>query len=742
MIVRAFTLFLTVFALLCAAPAFAACTTPDGVASQTRFDFATHKMLYCDGSNWIQIPSSGTGKGCVQDGVVVPSGVSYNFFSAQSHANCASIQQSRLCTDGVLGGTGTFQYALCSTADTTPDAFSFTDQTGVAVNTVTNSNIVQITGITAQATITFTGGGFFRVCGDAACSVNPTWNLTSIGGAIGNGEYLQVRVTSSASYSTAFNLVVNVGGVSDTWTVTTGANLDTTPNAFTFTDVTDSATSTVTPSNIVQISGINTSTPVSATGSAQIRVCTNATCSTNPAWITGTTGTNITNNQYLQVRMTSSASNSTAVTTDVTVGTVTDNWSITTIAPDLCPSQGGISGGANLCWFLGGVSQTCHETCSSNTIHRYYSTQTDSAIQNHISCGAMLTALGAAGSGNSALGGSAGMGCHVNGTSRRLYTPADGSTVAAGGSRVCACTDIPAASSRFFVKLDINGTWDAENTGTNYGKMHDANMECLSRVLSQNWLGKSNAVITRSTVKAWLCDQYSCNNLEPSTSYAFAAAGQPSIGGSTITTNSGKQGPGNSSAWNTSTTFGAATTIVTGRNDNTATYWGNTPSNTCNSWSDYSSGTAGLGVTTSTNAGRWANTSTGSCSGRGSLVCIVNSATDPDCISRGGAQVVNSCWFLGAANQSCTTVCNGLGGGYSAITSQAAGTDGPSPQNINQCTDVLNALNAPGSGNAVDTTGAFGCHVTTANARRISVSSSTTPAAASATVRRACACNF
>ena len=430
MIVRAFTLFLTVFALLCAAPAFAACTTPDGVASQTRFDFATHKMLYCDGSNWIQIPSSGTGKGCVQDGVVVPSGVSYNFFSAQSHANCASIQQSRLCTDGVLGGTGTFQYAFCSTADTTPDAFSFTDQTGVAVSTVTNSNIVQITGITAQTTITFGGGGgLFRVCGDATCSANPTWNNTSVGGAIGNGEYLQVRVTSSASYSTAYNLVVNVGGVSDTWTVTTGAN-DITPDAFSFADATDQPrNSLVTPTpQTVTITGITSSVTASVSGQGSPQISING-----GAW---TTSGNITNGQSLAVRLTSAGTFNTLYTATITVGTATDSWTVRT---NVCSVSMGVAFGG-YCWVLGAASASCDTACASKGGCDLAGTLVAGSGGSNMTCEQVLGALGRANTVSTAAN-AQGVGCISQGSNNNRVSnnATTCAATAAAKQRACAC---------------------------------------------------------------------------------------------------------------------------------------------------------------------------------------------------------------------------------------------------------------------------------------------------------------
>ncbi|MCB9983913.1 MAG: hypothetical protein H6861_09640 [Rhodospirillales bacterium] len=97
---------------------------------------------------------------------------------------------------------------------------------------------------------------------------------------------------------------------------------DCTPDAFTFTDVTEQPLSSVVASNIVTITGIDGDCPafVSGSGSPQISV-------NSGAWLTSTT---ISPGDTLQVRMTTSASVNTAQIASVTVGTVSDDWSVTT----------------------------------------------------------------------------------------------------------------------------------------------------------------------------------------------------------------------------------------------------------------------------------------------------------------------------------------------------------------------------------------------------------------------------
>lgn len=95
--------------------------------------------------------------------------------------------------------------------DTTPDAFTFTDQSGVALSTTITSAPITVSGITAAASITSSGGTF---------DINGSGTFIS-SGTVNNGDTVRARVTSSGSNSTAVNCTVTIGGVSDTFTATT-----------------------------------------------------------------------------------------------------------------------------------------------------------------------------------------------------------------------------------------------------------------------------------------------------------------------------------------------------------------------------------------------------------------------------------------------------------------------------------------------------------------------------------------
>jgi hypothetical protein len=100
-------------------------------------------------------------------------------------------------------------------SDTTPNAFSFADQTDVQPSTTITSGAITVSGTNAAAAITVTGGTY---------DINASGSFTSDAGTVNNGDTVRARHTSSGSNSTATNTAVTIGGVSDTFTSTTVAD--------------------------------------------------------------------------------------------------------------------------------------------------------------------------------------------------------------------------------------------------------------------------------------------------------------------------------------------------------------------------------------------------------------------------------------------------------------------------------------------------------------------------------------
>ena len=98
-----------------------------------------------------------------------------------------------------------------TTVDMTPTAFSFTDQTEIALSTEVTSAAITVSGIDAETAISVTGGTY---------SINDG-AYTSSAGTVTDGQTVTVRHTSSSNNATAVNTELTIGGVTDTFTSTT-----------------------------------------------------------------------------------------------------------------------------------------------------------------------------------------------------------------------------------------------------------------------------------------------------------------------------------------------------------------------------------------------------------------------------------------------------------------------------------------------------------------------------------------
>lgn len=99
-------------------------------------------------------------------------------------------------------------WSQSAASDGTPDPFSFSDHSGVALSSTITSAPVTITGIDTTVSFTATGG---------TIDVNEDGNFQTSRDVI-NLDTIRARHTSSGSYLTAINTVVTGGGVSDTFT--------------------------------------------------------------------------------------------------------------------------------------------------------------------------------------------------------------------------------------------------------------------------------------------------------------------------------------------------------------------------------------------------------------------------------------------------------------------------------------------------------------------------------------------
>jgi hypothetical protein len=211
---------------------------------------------------------------------------------------------------------GTYSETFVSTTagpDTTPDAFNFTDRSPVGTGRLNFSAPVTITGINAPTTISV-AGGFYNVNNSGTRSEPSTIN---------NGDRVTLLLMSAPTPNTATTMTVTIGGVSDTFSVTTGA-IDDTPDPFAFADQTGVKRNTKVTSNVVTITGITTAPMLFSQNDAEYSINGGAFVR-----FAGAT-TYVNNGDRVQLRIAAPATINTPLDTIVQIGSATDTWTITT----------------------------------------------------------------------------------------------------------------------------------------------------------------------------------------------------------------------------------------------------------------------------------------------------------------------------------------------------------------------------------------------------------------------------
>ncbi len=106
----------------------------------------------------------------------------------------------------------TASFVSTTSADKTPDEFSFNAVTGIELSTQLTSNSVTINGLGTEVDISVSGGEYSIGCTD---------NFTAANGTINNGDSVCVRHTSSSSYSSTIETQLSVGRGSASFRSTT-----------------------------------------------------------------------------------------------------------------------------------------------------------------------------------------------------------------------------------------------------------------------------------------------------------------------------------------------------------------------------------------------------------------------------------------------------------------------------------------------------------------------------------------
>lgn len=205
--------------------------------------------------------------------------------------------------------------------DITPDIWTFNDVDNQEIDTLIFSDYNSCTGISSSAQISVSGaaGAEFNV-------TDTVW--TSTPSTINNGDWFQVRLTSSGSFEDELIANLTIGTVTVPWSVTTRASAsDSTPDPiaglFTNSNVTAGNEGY---SNSITLTGFNTATSVDISGGGTPEWRKNG-----GTW-SGVSGTAVVGDQ-IQLRNVASATPTNTTDTTLTLdGTVSGTWTITAIA--------------------------------------------------------------------------------------------------------------------------------------------------------------------------------------------------------------------------------------------------------------------------------------------------------------------------------------------------------------------------------------------------------------------------
>ena len=248
-------------------------------------------------------------------------------------------------------GTLSDWFTVTTAADTTPDPFSFTDQSYVAPSTVVTSNEITVAGLGTSVTARFNFCRFeapvtrAQTTTGAACTL--VKNGTDVSGSsttVANGDKIAVKVTSHGSHVGRALVRVYIGtGTRSSWfRVATWDPMDTTPDVFSFARQFDVAPSTVVTSNEITVAGIDGSVtarfnfcrfeaPVTRAQTTTGAACTLVKNGTD---VSGSS-TTVANGDRIAVKVTSNSAGSGGALVKVDIGTggYSYSWFIVTTAP-------------------------------------------------------------------------------------------------------------------------------------------------------------------------------------------------------------------------------------------------------------------------------------------------------------------------------------------------------------------------------------------------------------------------
>ena len=239
------------------------------------------------------------------------------------------------------------------TLDQTPNSFSFVNVTNQQTSSISTSNYVVITGLEPyyKFDASIIVGTFSGIVVDERVALAST--------QVYNGNIIKLQTTTSSDFNTPKNIQVKVGTFTTSWTATTELeNLNITFTPTDFTDQTGVQLSENIDSDQITLSGfsLNSDLPVTLSNTNakyEVERSSSIVKSFDASPI------EVVNNDKIRLRLTSSASYSNAVTTTMTIGNTSADWSVTTRSapppPVVTPPPSGGGGGTTTTYSIQNV---------------------------------------------------------------------------------------------------------------------------------------------------------------------------------------------------------------------------------------------------------------------------------------------------------------------------------------------------------------------------------------------------
>lgn len=208
-----------------------------------------------------------------------------------------------------------------TTAQEVPDPFNFTNQNAAPLNSQRISNEIILSSFDGVVTADVTSDESVQTA-EMSINGNSTWVTTA--NNLVAGTAVKLRMTSSESSYTSKTATLKVHNdaetISGTWSITTMSNIPL--DTFSFTNLSDVPHGTVEYSNTITLSPFDGMIVATISGSNALM-----SVNGNPYSSSG----NVTSENTIRLRMTSSESPLTETDATLTISTITKAWSVTTM---------------------------------------------------------------------------------------------------------------------------------------------------------------------------------------------------------------------------------------------------------------------------------------------------------------------------------------------------------------------------------------------------------------------------